>query len=124
MAQALTWLGAAALALALPCGAQALTDPTKPPSAFLRALAQADSAKGGAPAPAAPAEPQLQSVLLAPGRQVAVIDGEPVALGGTFRGARVTRITSTSVELMRGRERQLLRLAAPNEAKAEPTTRP
>jgi MSHA biogenesis protein MshK len=59
------------------------------------------------------AGPQLQSVLIAPGpggRQVAVIDGETVRVGETFRGARVVRMTQNEVELVRGREHQVLKL--------------
>ena len=39
-----------------------------------------------------------------------MIDGETVRLGGSFRGARVARMTENQVELVRGRERQVLRL--------------
>jgi MSHA biogenesis protein MshK len=69
---------------------------------------------GGAPA----AGPQLQSVLIARqpgGRQVAVIDGETVRLGEEYKGARVARITPTAVELVRGKERQVLRLPSADE---------
>ena len=34
----------------------------------------------------------------------------PISLGDSFRGARVARMTQTEVELVRGRERQVLRL--------------
>lgn len=87
--------------------AQALQDPTRPPGQF--------GAHAGAGA-ALPAQPQLQSVLIAPaagGRRVAVIDGETVRLGGSFRGAQVVRMTQTEVELARGRERQVLKLYGP-----------
>jgi MSHA biogenesis protein MshK len=90
--------------------AQALRDPTRPPPQLLAARA------GAAGATAAASAPQLQSVLIGRqvgGRQVAVIDGETVRLGDRFRGARVARMTQTEVELVRGRERQVLRLAAP-----------
>jgi len=87
--------------------AQALDDPTRPPAA---------AAAGYAAAAAQPSSgPQLQSVLVgrAPGgRHLAVIDGETVRLGEQFRGARVARIGETEVELVRGRERQVLRLYA------------
>jgi MSHA biogenesis protein MshK len=89
--------------------AQALRDPTRPPALLLAARA------GGPGAGAAASAPQLQSVLIgrqAGGRHVAVIDGETVRLGDSFRGARVVRMTQTEVELVRGRERQVLRLAA------------
>lgn len=96
----------AALALAhLPAGAQSLADPTRPPA--LLDSSRADGLETGLP--------RLQSVLISPragGRHVAVIDGETVRLGDSFRGARVARMTQTEVELVRGRERQVLRLEA------------
>lgn len=101
---------AVAAALAPVAGAHAgqLRDPTRPP-------AQLYLARGTAPgASASAAAPQLQSVLIgreAGGRHIAVIDGETVRLGDNFRGARVVRMTQTEVELMRGRERQVLKLA-------------
>lgn len=101
----------AAVALLAPYGAaQAgpLRDPTRPPAQLFLARAVAPGAA------ATSAAPQLQSVLIgrqAGGRHVAVIDGETVRLGERFRGARVVRMTQTEVELLRGRERQVLRLA-------------
>lgn len=96
----------AALALVhLPAGAQSLADPTRPPP--LLDSSRADGLETGLP--------RLQSVLISPragGRHVAVIDGETVRLGDSFRGARVARMTQTEVELVRGRERQVLRLEA------------
>ena len=92
-----------------PAVAQTLADPTRPPAAL-------DASR---PDAAADGLPRLQSVLIAPragGRQVAVIDGETVRLGDSFRGARVARMTQNEVELVRGRERQVLRLDAPNAA--------
>jgi len=85
-------------------GAQALLDPTRPP-ASLGVRSDASQAGDGAP--------RLQSVLISPrqgGRHVAVIDGETVRLGDNYKGARVARMTQTEVELVRGRERQVLRL--------------
>jgi MSHA biogenesis protein MshK len=100
------------LALSLAVGAhaqgQALQDPTRPPAA---------AARGGAGAPAADG-PRLQSILVARaagGRHLAVIDGETVRLGEQFHGARVARIGDNEVELVRGGERQVLRLY-PHEA--------
>jgi MSHA biogenesis protein MshK len=101
----------AALALCAACalhpaGAQALADPTRPPAIMARPA-------GGSPVAAVAAGPVLQSVLIgreAGGRQVAVIDGETVRLGGSFRGAVLVRITETEVELRRGHERQVLKL--------------
>jgi MSHA biogenesis protein MshK len=94
-----------ALLVAGGAGAQALQDPTKPP-AGATPLAAGPLAAGG---------PQLQSILIARaagGRHVAVIDGETVRLGETFHGAKVARIGENEVELVRGRERQVLRLYA------------
>jgi len=85
-------------------GAQALLDPTRPPAS----LGVRNDAAG-----AADGAPRLQSVLISPrqgGRHVAVIDGETVRLGDNYKGARVARMTQTEVELVRGRERQVLRL--------------
>lgn len=97
----------ACLALAQPAGAQALLDPTRPPPGMDRI----------APDVAADDEaPRLQSVLIgrqAGGRHVAVIDGETVRLGETFKGARVARVSANEVVLVRGSERQVLRMDAP-----------
>lgn len=104
---------ALAAACCLPAAAQALRDPTRPP-AFL--------VPGGAGARAAsPASngPQLQSILIARqpgGRHVAVIDGETVRLGDSYKGARVARMTPNEVELVRGSERRVLKLNAPGNA--------
>jgi MSHA biogenesis protein MshK len=101
----------AGLLASVPAGAQTLADPTRPPPAL-----DASRAGGGADG-----LPRLQSILIAPragGRQVAVIDGETVRLGDNFRGARVARMTRTEVELVRGRERQVLRLDGVDDAAA------
>lgn len=101
-------LSAAALAHGA-AAAQALSDPTRPPASVYMP----------APDPAAPQasqEPQLQSVLIARhqgGRHVAVIDGQTVRLGESFRGARVVRMTQNEVELADGKRRRVLRLYAP-----------
>lgn len=98
----------ASLALVhLPASAQGLLDPTRPPAG----LGQSDAATA-----AGDGAPRLQSVLIAPkagGRHVAVIDGETVRLGDTFKGARVARMTQGEVVLERGAERQVLRMEAP-----------
>jgi MSHA biogenesis protein MshK len=96
-------LAVAALVAVLPFAhAQGLQDPTRPP-------AQLDARAGAI----AFGGPQLQSVLIAPGpggRQVAVIDGDTVRLGDTWRGARVVRMSQSEIELVRGREHQVLKL--------------
>lgn len=112
-----------ALALALLAGlpaapAATLPDPTRPPAALLP-VASGASLSGAAAAPV------LQSVLVSPGgRQVAVIDGETVALGGSFRGAKLVRVSETDVQLQRGRERQILKLAAQGEPQHVPASKP
>lgn len=92
-------------------GAQALQDPTRPPAVLM-----AGQGAAGQPA-AAPVTraPQLQSVLIARepgGRHLAVIDGETLRLGDTYKGARVARIEQDQVELVRGSTRQVLKLNA------------
>jgi MSHA biogenesis protein MshK len=92
--------------------AQALQDPTRPPAAALAAMAATAAPSAAA---AAATGPRLQSILVAReagGRHLAVIDGETVRLGEQFHGARVSRIGDNEVELVRGGERQVLRLYA------------
>lgn len=106
-------------ACSLPAAAQALRDPTRPPASMM---------SGSAAAPAAAAAhtgPQLQSILIARepgGRHVAVIDGDTVRLGELYKGARVTRMSANEVELVRGRERRVLKLN-PNAAPTPMPTR-
>ena len=106
MDEAVKTLLAAALTLAAgAAAAQALQDPMRPPASMMTASA--------GPVAAPSAAPQLQTILIgrAPGgRHLAVIDGETVRPGEDFHGARVARIADNEVELVRGRERQVLRL--------------
>jgi MSHA biogenesis protein MshK len=90
--------------------ARSLPDPTRPPAGALPAV---DGA------PKQESAPQLQSVMIgaAGGHgRIAVIDGQGVRVGDSFRGARVVRIADSAVELQRGGERQVLRLYAPDSA--------
>jgi len=90
----------------LPAAAQALQDPTRPPAGIDRTARDGAAASG----------PLLQSILIAPhagGRHVAVIDGDTVRLGDTWKGARVASMTQSEVVLTRGAERQVLRLDGP-----------
>lgn len=103
-----------------PAMAQPLQDPTRPPANLLaRQAGEGGAAASAAAAAAAQARgPQLQSVLIARqpgGRHIAVIDGETLRLGELYKGARVTRIEQQSVELVRGRTRQVLTLHAPGD---------
>lgn len=82
----------ASLAIALLCmapvGAQAASDPTRPPAAWLRQVEVADPAGGSG-------SQRLQSVLLPQrgGRPVAIIGGQMVPLGGQIGDARLVRLT-------------------------------
>lgn len=94
------------LLLAGSAHAQGLIDPTKPPAGAIRVANGPAAASSG---------PQLQSILIgraAGGRHLAVIDGETVRPGDSFHGAKVARIGENEVELVRGGERQVLRLYA------------
>lgn len=83
--------------------AQALTDPTRPPSAT--------SAASGSPAAQEDTTgTQLQSILISSGRKVAVINGTMVPLGGMVGEARVVRITETQVVLKKGGETEVLKM--------------
>ena len=66
-----------------------MLDPTQPPAALLGS----DGAAGE------PVGPVLQSVLLAPGRKVAVISGQAVRVGEKFGDATLTRVTDQEVVL-------------------------
>jgi len=89
--------------------AQLLQDPTRPPANLAARAGGGGVSSGG---------PQLQSVLISRqpgGRHVAVIDGDTVRLGDSYKGAKVARISQGEVELVRGRERQLLKLPLPTD---------
>ena len=108
MAQRLTAGALALLAFlgASPAGqaahAQALADPMRPPQA-------AAVAAGGVAQSAAPSS-RLQSILISPGRKLAVIDGTTVPLGGSVDGATLVAIRETEVVLQKGAERETLKL--------------
>lgn len=78
-----------------------LIDPTRPPT--VAPTPQATAA-------AEPPGPELQSVLLAPGRKIAVINGETVALGEKLGEATLVRVSETEVVLKHGREMRVLKL--------------
>jgi hypothetical protein len=68
--------------------ATAFADPTRPPN-LVDATSDTVAAR----------TPRLQSVLIAPGRRHAVINGELVRQGGTYGKATVVRVSATSVLL-------------------------
>lgn len=79
-----------------------LADPTRP--AALGALEQ------GAPAAASAPPSRLQSVLISPGRRVAVIDGRMVSLGDRVGDSKLIAVAPTEVVLERGARRETLKL--------------
>lgn len=103
-------LAAALLAAPLCAAAQphaGLADPTRPPPEALQLMAP------GAvpPAPSAPREPVLQSVLVGKGhegREVAVIDGEIVRKGQMFHGAVLEEVGTNVAVLRRGNKTETL----------------
>ncbi len=84
---------------AIAVAAQGMLDPTRPPAAL-----------AGSADVRAPGGPVLQSVMLSPGRKVAVISGEMVALGGRYGAARLVRLTESEAVLKDGAETTVLRL--------------
>lgn len=107
MAQRLIALLGLIASLAGATWAQALSDPTRPPAAST-AAPQAETATA-VPTEQKPA-PRLQSVLIAPGRMVAVIDGNTVAVGGKVDDAVLVGIAETHVTLRRGTALEVLPL--------------
>ena len=82
--------------------AENLPDPTRPPSAFERP----DTDSRAVP----DSTPVLQSVLIAPGRTVATINGREMKVGDSLGGARIVKISETEVLLRNGNEMEKLKL--------------
>jgi hypothetical protein len=97
LAQALA--ATAALLLSAGSTAQALTDPTRPPLELM----------GAAAAGTAPRTP-LQSILLSSTRKGAIINGQYVALGGTYGKTKLVKITATEVILKGDQGLEVLQL--------------
>lgn len=87
------------LGAALPAGGQELVDPTRPPNAPAPGMQEG-----------APAGTQLQSVLIAPGRRIAIVNGKSVALGDVLGESKVVKITETEVVLQKGNETEVLKM--------------
>lgn len=105
MAQGLTVRGALLLlALGVSSAGQAalaqpLADPTRPPQTGDSSAEVVSIARS-----------RLQSVLISPGRKLAVIDGQTVRLGGRVGDATLVDISETQVVLQRHGESQTLKL--------------
>ena len=98
-------VAAAALLLASAGGgAQALSDPTRPP---LELIAPAATGPGGV---GAPAHPRLESILLSSTRKGAIISGQYVPLGGKFGKASLVKINATEVILEKDEGPEVLQL--------------
>ena len=80
--------------------AQPLADPTRPPGAGSREPRAAASAP----------RTRLQSVLIAPERSIAIIDGRQVGIGDRVGEATLVSIAPTEVVLRRGAEHETLKL--------------
>jgi MSHA biogenesis protein MshK len=83
--------------------AQAIKDPTRPPTGF------------GAPAEPSSAEapsggPVLQSVMLSPTRRAAIISGQVVARGENYGDAVLAEVAEDHVILRRGAGYQVLKM--------------
>jgi MSHA biogenesis protein MshK len=91
----LVGVSAASLAHAAP-----FADPTRPPNAV---------SYDGAAAPA-PSGPRLESVLIAPDRRLAVINGQEVRVGGKYGEGQVVRITETEVVIRNGEAMETFKL--------------
>lgn len=74
-------------------------DPTQPPTMVT-----------GSAGDASPGGPKVESILIAPDRRLAVVDGEQVTLGSKVAGGAVVRITETEVVVRGSDGEQILRL--------------
>jgi len=82
----------AALA-ALPCGAEQLADPTRPPMAAALPVATGDVQ------PQVDVGPVLQSVTMSKRRRHATINGQEVAVGGKFGEATLVKLSDSQATL-------------------------
>lgn len=82
--------------------AQAIPDPTRPPTSI--------GTVGAEMAASAVAGPVLQSVLISPVRKMAIISGQTVKLHGKFGDAHLIHIDETEVILRNGKTEQILKL--------------
>jgi MSHA biogenesis protein MshK len=86
--------------LALTAGAEALPDPTRIPATISTPVVT-DSVKQ---------ESGLQSIIIAPGRRAAIINGQTVEQGGKYGDARLIKVNESSVVLRGPQGKQILRL--------------
>lgn len=82
--------------------AENLADPTRPPDVYSGVREEVDAAP--------PPIPELQSILLSASRQVAVISGQAVPLGGKFGDAQLVKLTPSEAVLRTGETFLVLKL--------------
>ncbi len=109
--------GLICLSVAMPSGAQALSDPTRPPIPAGVPVAATRNAASG---------PLLQSILLSPSRRLALIDGRMVRVGDRVGNAQVVAIDFDSVKLRRGDSISVMKLldVQKNSPKSTPYVEP
>jgi len=90
---------AAALVSGAVC-AQAMTDPTRPPTEYAEVDSNAPAVIG----------PVLQSVMITPMLKAAIINGEMVKLGGKFGNSQLVKVSESEVVLKSGDETQVLKM--------------
>ena len=91
-----------AAAASMVSAASTLADPTRPPAIFAQPGEQAGDEPAG--------KPVLQSVIISPGRKIAIISGQTLKLGERYGDARLVKITETEVVLRTENEYQSLKL--------------
>lgn len=75
-------------------------DPTRPPTVMEHVPGSTASPQG----------PRLESVLIAPDRRIAVINGQQVVVGARIAGGQVVRITESEVVIRGAESEQTLKL--------------
>jgi len=110
----MTWVILAVWAGMMPSSAfaEGLKDPTRPPTSI------GMQSTSDVTLDSAASMPVLQSVLISPGRVVAIISGQTVKLNDQFGSARVIKIAETEVVLRDGKNLQTLKLFPNIEKKA------
>ncbi len=107
------WLVASSAASA--AFAQALRDPTRPPSAALTERGREGEARGSG----GEGGMVLQSVIVSDGRRLALIDGRTYTVGDKIGEAKLISISGSEVTLRESGGRKVLRLT-PNATKTTP----
>ncbi|OIQ76604.1 hypothetical protein GALL_417110 [mine drainage metagenome] len=117
----MTVLAVAAIIASMGCLADTagLVDPTQPPMGMV----PAGAAGTGAGIGAVPAGPVLQSVMTGPGREIAIISGQSVRVGGKFGDATLVRVRDQEA-ILRARDGTLQVLSLHPAVKKKVTVQP